>query len=117
MAVPERVRGALLEYDYDGVCQSLVRLNRIMPTQFRGMFVSWDNSARAGRNARIFLGSTPKKYEVYLRKQINRTLGNPEEKSLVFINAWNEWGEGCYLEPDERYGRAYLEATKRALEK
>jgi lipopolysaccharide biosynthesis protein len=37
------------------------------------------------------------------------------EERLLFINAWNEWGEGCHLEPDQRYGRQYLEALRSAI--
>ena len=39
----------------------------------------------------------------------------PENEQLLFINAWNEWGEGCHLEPDEKWGTAYLQALKDAL--
>jgi hypothetical protein len=65
--------------------------------------------------AHIFRGSTPELYEEWLDGAIRKTLSNPPEEQLVFINAWNEWSEGSYLEPDLKHGRAYLEATRRAL--
>ena len=85
---------------------------------------SWDNSARRKRNAFIFMDSTPEIYERWLREVLNRrrsAIASGEnsginENSLVFINAWNEWGEGAHLEPCLKWGRKYLEATLRALE-
>lgn len=86
---------------------------------FRGVCPSWDNTARRMENAGIFLGSTPDKYSEWLENAsvdtVRRFL-DPSER-LVFVNAWNEWAEGTYLEPDQRYGYAYLQATRDALER
>ena len=82
---------------------------------FRGVFPSWDNTARGRDRALIFLNGTPTNYEHWLAETIRKVR---EEQAapdrLVFINAWNEWAEGCHLEPDQKYGRAFLEATLRA---
>ena len=74
---------------------------------------SWDNTPRRKDSAIALVGATPAKYERWLRGVLGeaRTTGN----RLVFVNAWNEWAEGAHLEPDARYGRAYLEATRRAV--
>ena len=85
---------------------------------------SWDNSPRRTTGAVIFMNSTPEAYERWLREVVGRRLsGSVAEagseisaESLVFINAWNEWGEGNHLEPCQKWGRAYLEATRRALQ-
>lgn len=85
---------------------------------FHCVTLGWDNTARRGNNASIFHNFTLNKYADELRVVCNKTINNirlADEERFVFINAWNEWGEGTYLEPDTKYGYGYLEATKRAL--
>ena len=83
----------------------------------------WDNSPRRKTGAVIFFNSTPELYEGWLREIVKRQAsrisvdGNCgiSPGALVFINAWNEWAEGNHLEPCQKWGRAYLEATRRVL--
>lgn len=71
----------------------------------------FDNSPRRPNGgATIFLGSTPEAYGRWLSGTLTRFVPPTEAENLVFVNAWNEWGEGNHLEPDHRWGRAYLEA-------
>ena len=84
---------------------------------FRTVCPSWDNEARRPGRGTIFMNSSPASYQQWLENACADTLAqvaNPDEH-LVFINAWNEWAEGAYLEPDRKYGFAWLEATREAL--
>ncbi|MEM5882373.1 MAG: glycoside hydrolase family 99-like domain-containing protein [Candidatus Aenigmatarchaeota archaeon] len=79
----------------------------------RGIMLSWDNTPRVKDSSRLFIGYTPLRYAYWLRKIIEQELFfNCNEESLIFINAWNEWGEGTYLEPDDRFGRTTLKLTR-----
>lgn len=81
---------------------------------FKGVFPSWDNTARRGPRSFVVLNGTPDNYEFWLKETVALTKRRyPNEDRLLFINAWNEWAEGCHLEPDRVYGRQFLEATKR----
>lgn len=82
---------------------------------FPGAFIDWDNTARVGNRSLIFKGSSPEKFSYYLSQQIKNTL-NTNYTEFLFINAWNEWAEGTYLEPDKKYEYQYLEAVKKALD-
>jgi len=85
---------------------------------YRGVYPSWDNTARVNGGGLITLDSTPDNYERWLNRATHRTLlERQSSQRLLFINAWNEWAEGCHLEPDRRYGSAFLEATLRAKER
>jgi hypothetical protein len=75
----------------------------------------WDNSARRQKGAIIFDESTPALYEKWLRYTATQVLRSQQAKKFIFINAWNEWAEGNHLEPCQKWGLQYLEATKNAL--
>ena len=85
---------------------------------YRCVMPGWDNSPRrAESGCYIYEHSSPELYLDWLRFCIKQTREEkPPEHRLVFINAWNEWGEGAHLEPDRKYGYAYLQATRAALE-
>jgi len=77
----------------------------------------WDNSARRASAANIFIESTPDLYALWLASAVRRAQTNlAGEERLVFVNAWNEWAEGCHLEPDQKWGRQYLNSTLEVLQ-
>lgn len=83
---------------------------------FRTVFPGWDNEPRRPGKGYTFAFSTPQEYRKWLEDAMNDTFKeNSKEERIVFINAWNEWAEGAHLEPDRRFGYAYLQATLDAL--
>ncbi|HEX4997910.1 MAG TPA: glycoside hydrolase family 99-like domain-containing protein, partial [Terriglobia bacterium] len=111
----EDFRGAL--FDYARTAERFRQTPRRPYPMFKTVMPSWDNTARRKNHSHIFVNSDPRTYENWLREVIHdtRRFAVGDER-MVFINAWNEWGEGNHLEPDVRYGTAYLESTKRAWE-
>jgi len=80
--------------------------------EFHCVLPNWDNSPRCGANAFIFHDSTPELFKKHLREAIEQVAHREPEKRIVFIKSWNEWAEGNYLEPDQKFGKAYLHACK-----
>ncbi len=83
--------------------------------RFPSVMVSWDNTARRPTGATVFEGATPEAYEYWLEQTVASVRDVPDEENYLFIVAWNEWAEGNHLEPDQKYGRAWLEATRSVL--
>jgi Glycosyltransferase WbsX len=83
--------------------------------RFPSVMVGWDNTARRPRGATVFDGATPEAYAQWLEATVASLAGVRDEERYLFIVAWNEWAEGNHLEPDQHYGRAFLEATRSAL--
>jgi lipopolysaccharide biosynthesis protein len=103
-------------YDYTSLVE--VMLNKRLPSYqfFRCVCPSFDNSPRRNHNSVVLHNSSPECFYRWIKDVVEWTSSNqPSEKRVVFINAWNEWGEGNHLEPDQRWGRAYLEMTAKAV--
>ena len=87
--------------------------NNVMPV----IAPNWDHSPRSGSREVMFSECDPKYFQKLVEKAIEYSRNKPEENRIIFIQSWNEWGEGNHLEPDLKYGLGYLEAIKRAREK
>ena len=81
---------------------------RVYPT----ILPNWDRSPRSGKNATVYVDSTPEVFGNCVRQACDVVKSKPQEHQIVFIQSWNEWGEGNYLEPDVEYGTGFLEALK-----
>ena len=104
-------------HDYRELARAFMQ--RVEPgfTRLRSVLVGWDNTPRHPDRSLILENATPGAFQAWLEWTYLRTLEqNFGDERIVFINAWNEWCEGSYLEPDRRFGHAYLQAVRNALE-
>ncbi|MBK9624084.1 MAG: glycoside hydrolase family 99-like domain-containing protein [Rhodocyclaceae bacterium] len=118
--VPTNICERLQSYDtgfngsvfhYDAKVESELTLAPPPFRCYRTAFPSWDNSARRRKGGSwTFAHSSPKSFSRWLGHLCRQEAAQSDQLRMVCINAWNEWGEGAYLEPDARYGYAYLDA-------
>ena len=115
--VLNRIRPKLRIFDYDKIWGKIIRNARHSKHRpiYYGGFTGFDDSPRRGKKARIILGGTPEKFQNYLDQLYS--ISQSQGKEFIFLTAWNEWGEGAYLEPDTTDGYAYLEAVKAVKER
>lgn len=99
-------------YRYTDVVQQMLSKQSPSYKRFPCIFPSWDNSPRRKAEAVIMHDSSPQAYKNWLQESVKKVRNSRADERIVFVNAWNEWGEGNHLEPDARYGRAFLEATR-----
>lgn len=101
------------KYDYDEIWEYVLERQATSEKSVAGAFVDWDNTPRRGKNGIVFENASPEKFEYYMRKQYKNVLNNYKLQYL-FIFAWNEWAEGGYLEPDQKYQNKYLQSLRKA---
>lgn len=106
-------------YDYKDFVENKRYFEFNNKKTFRALCPMWDNTARKKQKPMIFDGSTPDLYKQWLKDlmiESRQRVSNKElDDNLIFINAWNEWAEGAYLEPDLYWKYGYLEATRDAI--
>jgi lipopolysaccharide biosynthesis protein len=103
--------------DYAEVVERMLAKKLPETTHFQCIMPSWDNSARRKNNAFVIHDSNPEKYQHWLKELCSKAKVFSKEENFFFINAFNEWAEGNHLEPDQKWGRKYLEKTKEILDK
>lgn len=104
------------KYDYDSVWKRILKVSKKVGknTTLSG-FVNFDDTPRRGYNGNVVVGATPAKFEKYFSELLD--IAKNRNNDIVLLTAWNEWGEGCYLEPDTINGYEYLKAVKRAIDR
>jgi lipopolysaccharide biosynthesis protein len=106
-------RGNVMQYA--NIAQSFLIRTYSATRVYKTVFPSWDNTARTKERALVVINGVPENYEHWLASTIDVVVKKSDgHDELVFINAWNEWAEGCHLEPDRRFGHGFLQATLNA---
>lgn len=95
----ERMTGRRLGLDFDTV---------------PSLLVGWDNTPRRGERATVVVGGSPSHFRKALADHLVGGANQPQSRQLIFLNAWNEWAEGNYLEPDDENGLEWLRAIPAA---
>lgn len=103
-------------YDYQQIVREKRYLSRDMKNYYKGVTLAWDNTARKPYAATVYHNYSVAAFREWLKDVTEATMENRKrEERFVFINAWNEWAEGTYLEPDAKYGYANLKAVRDTL--
>ena len=102
----------LYRYDYRKLMRNFYITIEKKENVFPGIVPRFDRSPRAGRGARIYDNSTPELFGDAVDKALEQVKDKEEEHKIIFLKSWNEWGEGNYMEPDLKFGHAYLDALK-----
>ena len=108
------IKKKLVKYDYDELWKEILKI-KPEKYMFPGAFVDWDNTPRKGNRGSVVEGATPEKFKMYFKELVKKAK-EVYKKDYIFVFAWNEWAEGGYLEPDEKYGYKYLNAIKDVID-
>lgn len=113
IAIEKREKPKIFKYEY--VISKISNWPKLNFDYYPMVIPNWDNSARAGKKSMILHGSTPDKWKNHFCKAVNFINNSNGSDKFIFIKSWNEWAEGNYLEPDQKWGKAYLEVIKDCL--
>ena len=101
-------------YDYPKAMSKMIipedRREDVFPT----ICPNFDHTPRSGTRGLVYTNSNPKTFYNHVRQILD--VVSPKQNRIVFMKSWNEWGEGNYMEPDEKYGKGYIEAMRKALD-
>lgn len=103
------------KYDYAKIIEHLYYPEDRRVDVFPQLVPRWDKTPRKGRDAEIYYNSTPELFKKSIGYALDTIKDKPDDKKILFLFAWNEWGEGAYMEPDLKYGHGYLNALREMI--
>ncbi|MBQ0085572.1 MAG: glycoside hydrolase family 99-like domain-containing protein [Prevotella sp.] len=104
-----------LKYNYAKVVKHFFAPEDVWENIYPTILPQWDRSPRIGKSYGIYVNSTPEAFKEHVIDATNVIKDKSDEHKILFLRSWNEWAEGNYVEPDEKYGHGYLNALKEAL--
>lgn len=113
----KRMEGVVLDkYKYSDIMANFIMPEDYHENIYPQLIPRRDRSPRAGRKAMIYYDSTPEAFKVAAQNAVKCVENRKEDHKLIFLNAWNEWGEGAYMEPDITFGHGYIDALNDVLD-
>ena len=104
-------------YDYKSVLTGMFTEEDSWENVYPTVIPRWDRTPRRGHGADIYLNESPELFEDAMGRVLELVKDKQPQHRIIFLRAWNEWGEGNYMEPDLQWGTGFLEALKRSLDK
>ena len=104
-----------LKYNYPKVVKHFFAPEDVWENIYPTIMPQWDRSPRIGKSYGIYVKSTPEAFKEHVMDAINVIKDKSDEHKILFLRSWNEWAEGNYVEPDEKYGRGYLNVLGETL--
>ena len=102
----------IMKYEFGDIIKNLYvpedEWENVYPTIIPG----WDRTPRAGKRAVVWHNNTPELFKKEIMECLSLVKNKSDEHKIIFLQSWNEWGEGNYVEPDCKYGRGYLDALR-----
>lgn len=99
-------------YSYQRAMNYFLTPGPLALKEYPAIIPNWDSTPRLGKKGVVLKASSPALFKMHVKETIGKVLEKPFDKRIVFLKSWNEWAEGNFIEPDLKYGTAYLEALK-----
>ncbi len=111
------VPGIMVEkYDYKYIMENFYSSADEMDFVYPQLVPGWDRSPRSGKSAIVYYNNTPENFKVAAERAMRCVENRDDEHRIIFLNSWNEWGEGAFMEPDLCYGKRYIQCLSEVLE-
>ena len=103
------------KYDYAKTVKNYFAPEDNWENVFPTIMPQWDRTPRASSYDGVYVNATPEKFEQHILQALSLVKDKQPEHRIIFLKSWNEWGEGNYVEPDQKYGHGYLDAIRNAI--